>query len=120
MSFSLGFEDLPNSSYQTGGGGDGYQPDQVSFSGASGGGQTPGHAGYGGGSAGDEAFSTAFSPHGVASSPQQDLKVMLESSKDGLKVCFESSQTANDLLTLKPPTAGSHAKGRVADGQREE
>ena len=68
MSFSLGFDELPNSSYQSGA--SDYHASAVSGVASS---------------AGEDAFSTVFSPQ-AASGLSNDLKSMLESNKEGLKV----------------------------------
>jgi AP-3 complex subunit beta len=76
MSFSLGFDEAPNS-YQASGNEGGY-------SGGGSWGESIGSL-----SAGEEAYSTSFSPHasgGPTTSLSTELKNMLESSKDGLKL----------------------------------
>lgn len=68
MSFSLGFDELPNSSYQSGA--NDYHVNSVSGVASS---------------AGEDSYSTAFSPN-ASTSISNDLKSMLESNKEGLKV----------------------------------
>lgn len=92
MSFSLGFDDLiPNnssssyqgssfqgSSFQGSSSGDGFVDYAASF-GASFGGAGPIGTG-------EEAMSTAFTRGSSVTSASQDLKDMLDSNKDGMKV----------------------------------
>lgn len=73
MSFSLGFDELPNSSYQSGG--NEYHVSSVSGVASS---------------AGEDSYSTVFSAN-VTSSISNDLKSMLESNKEGLKVSHSLS-----------------------------
>jgi hypothetical protein len=68
MSFSLGFDELPNSSYQSGA--NEYHVNSVSGVASS---------------AGEDSYSTTFSPN-ASSGISNDLKSMLESNKEGLKV----------------------------------
>lgn len=72
MSFSLGFDSLPNSSYQSG---------QTDY-------HVSGHS-VSGVASGDDAFAAAFSPNAV-SGLSSDLKSMLESSKEGQKVSIQN------------------------------
>lgn len=74
MSFSLGFDELPNSSYQSGGGSGDYHVTSVTGVASS---------------AGEDSYSTVFAA-GVSSSMTSDLKSMLESNKDGLKVSSDA------------------------------
>lgn len=72
MSFSLGFDEIPGNSYQSS-----QFDSQVSSS------SVAGIASV----ASDEAYSTSFSPHSSgATSVSHDLKSMLESNKDALKL----------------------------------
>lgn len=81
MSFSLGFDDvLPNSAANS------YQgsPYHASSDGGDHGGSFGGSGAIG---TGEEAMSTAFTRgSSVTASASQDLKEMLDSNKDGLKV----------------------------------